>query len=452
VVHQANKVRRGIVKLNWTLSIMIALPLALAGCKSGDKRDSDPTGPTVNPPAPPVKAPAATFTMSRDGLPEVGSWKSDPQFGDVNHDGMLDLVAHIRLDYGPAVWLGDGRGGWRGSLEGLRFEKTSCGGGVRFADLNGDGHLDMAVADHCQGVYAYLGDGTGKWKMTTRARVPQEAIPPDASSDELHMHYGAECLDVGDVNEDGHLDLLVGASDTGGLHLYLGDGTAANWVWRDPGVATNGRWAMRVRLYDLNGDGRLDIVANCMEGPRVWYAADVMKWESGSAGLPSPSYGGIYHGLALGDVNEDGRTDLVTANWIDGPEVYLQRADGSWEKQPDVFPEMLGGSSGIAVGDIDRDGHLDIVTSGRLTREVGYVYGVYFLRGDGVGGWHFERDSGLPTVGLPYMWGVALGDVNGDGILDVAAGSGGAVATNPKYSEPVLRGGMFLWETDLPKK
>jgi hypothetical protein len=83
---------------------------------------------------------------------------------DVNKDGFLDLAAMPRLENGPRVWLGNGKGQWADSSSGLfRRHPSSCGGGLSFDDINRDGHLDMAAADHCQGLFVYLGDGAGRW-------------------------------------------------------------------------------------------------------------------------------------------------------------------------------------------------------------------------------------------------------------------------------------------------
>ncbi|MHC5002539.1 MAG: FG-GAP repeat domain-containing protein [Planctomycetota bacterium] len=408
---------------------------AQAATDAGDER------PATRAPAVPVVPPAVQFALSAQGLPEEGKWKCDPVFVDVNADGHLDLAAIARLGDGARVWLGDGRGGWTESSAGLYPGKRSCGGGLAFADVDRDGHLDMAVADHCSGVYVYLGDGQGNWRMVTQALNPTEIVPEDP---EVAMNVGTEDLDVGDVNGDGHVDVLAGASDEGGLSIYLGDGTGSNWTRQQSDLPQTG-WANRVRLADVNGDGRLDVVSCYSAGPRVWLNQGTTEWVPASEGLPKPVMQGLYHGLDVADMNKDGRLDLIVANWVDGPEVYVQQSDGSWSKMPDVFPEMMGGAVGVAVGHLDGDGRLDIVVSGRVDREPGFTRGAYALLANDSGGWTWAKGSGLPEEGLSGVTGLALGDVDDDGRVDVALGSGLSVESAPGRTEPVVPQRLLMW-------
>lgn len=416
------------------------------GVKPSPGKNGGPTaGPTgkTSPNAPVV------FELWSQNLPTKDNWKCDPVLTDVNEDGHPDLIAFARLGspQGARVWLGDGRGNWRESSEGLDPQMRSCGGGLAVADLNGDGHVDLAVADHCQGVFTYLGDGRGHWRMTAAQLYPEDLADESGMVDQF---IGAEDLDVGDINGDGHLDIVAGACDEGGLAVYLGDGTGENWKWtpRDD-LPANG-WANRVHLSDMNADGLLDLVVAWSDGPRVWLGDGRNEWTAASEGLPSPYTKGLYRGLAVGDVNRDGRLDFAVANWVDGPEVYLQQEDGSWQQTPDVFPEMLGGAVGLAMDDVDGDGHLDIVCSGRLAMDVGMVYGVYFLHGRAAGGWQWVRDAGLPETGLMFTWGFDLADVDRDGLLDIAVGSGGIIATGSGPPEPVLDPKLIVWHTRKP--
>jgi hypothetical protein len=306
--------------------------------------------------------------------------------------------------------------------------------------VNKDGHLDVAVADHCNGVYVYLSDGQGHWKAAIQELNPAISRKGARAKSEENPFTGAEDLALGDVNEDGFLDLVVTASDEGGLTVYFGDGSGKSWKEAanpdglpsvedpEPGDSQRGGWANRLLVRDIDGDGHLDVAASYYAGPRVWRGDGKGRWQPYSQGLPNPVLGGIFWGIAVGDVNEDGRLDLAVANAVNGPEVFLQNQDGSWRQTPDVMPALLGGAMAVALGDVNGDGHLDLVTGGIRSKKVQEGYGIFVLSGDGKGGWTEEQGTGLPAMDLSFTWGTSLSDVDGDGRLDVAVATGGTIA------------------------
>lgn len=405
-------------------------------------------GPTVEPEVAAIKpmtigSSSVAYIPSMETLPRTGQWKSDPVLSDVNGDGQLDLIAHPRLGTGPRLWLGDGQGGWREDSEGLVFPRgrSSCGGGLVVQDVNGDGRKDLVVADHCQGVYVYLATESG-WDVVIEAMVPVIADDKGAPN----MFAGAEDLDVGDVNGDGHVDIVASSSDEGGINVYLGDGTG-QFAWTASAFPQTG-WANRVQIRDMNADGHVDVIATFHEGPRIWHGDGANGWTLASSGLPAPSSTGIFQGLAIGDVNEDGRLDLVVGNWYDGVGLYLQNEDHSWQTPEDVFPTMRGGAYGIAVADFDADNHLDIIVAGRVSRDHGVTRGLHVLRGDGSGSFAYVPDCGLPNTGMMTISGVTLGDIDGNGLLDVA-GCGG-LPTEAAETQVVVPQHLLFWRA-LPR-
>jgi hypothetical protein len=376
-------------------------------------------------------------------------WKGTPLLVDINGDGHLDLLATARLGDGAHVWLGDGKGNWKDSSKGLTMKRGSCGGGVAFADITKSGRLDLAVADHCSGVYVYLQQPDGSWKAVTEGLYPPtvNAKVPANDEEQKTLFIGAEDVALGDINGDGCPDMVAAASDQGGFAVYLGDCKGKNWKLLknnglpdlenvDPEDEDNSGWANRVMLADINGDGCLDVVASYFKGPRVWLGDCKGHFRSASQGLPTPLIGGLYRGLAIGDANEDGLLDIVAANVVNGPEVFLQQPDGSWKFTGDIMPSLQNGAVGVALGDFTKSGHLDILVAGRKFKEAGSNYGLYLLQGDGKGNFKELEATNLPPKGLSVSWGVAVGDVNEDGLLDFTAATGGSVTGGGSKSTP----------------
>jgi FG-GAP-like repeat len=246
---------------------------------------------------------------------------------------------------------------------------------------------------------------------------------------------------------------VVTAAYKGGLAIYFGNGSGKSWREAatphglpceedpEPGDSQSGGWANRILLHDIDGDGHLDVAASYYAGPRVWRGDGKGRWQSYSQGLPRPLIGGLFWGIAVGDVNTDGRLDLAVANTVNGPEVFLQNHDGSWQQTPDVMPSLLGGAMSVALGDINGDGQLDLITGGIRSKKVQEGYGLFVLSGDGKGGWTEAQGTGLPAMHLSFPWGISLPDVDKDGQLDLAVATGGTIAgkvDNPQPTKSAL--------------
>lgn len=373
------------------------------------------------------------FEMGAKGLPQGGKWKSVPLVSDLNHDGHPDIAAHVRMGVGPRVFLGDGKGQWQESSGGLTMQETSCGGGIASADINGDGHPDLAVADHCHGLYVWLGDGTGHWQAVAQAINSQAALAESRKKTDLNVFMGTEDLGVGDVDEDGFVDIVATGSDRGGFTVYLGDGSGRQWRQSpadgydglpgsdDPDAedGQQGGWSQDMTLADINQDGHLDVVASYFAGPRVWLGDGKAQWRSASRGLPHPLIGGIYQRLALADINGDRRTDLVVANDINGIELFLQKPDGAWSAAQDPFPDLKGGAHAVGVADLNQDSRPDLLVAGTLLQDPQASRGVFVLAGDPTGHWHHSAGTHLPTSGIREIYGITAADLDVDGRLDL---------------------------------
>jgi microcompartment protein CcmK/EutM len=230
----------------------------------------------------------------------------------------------------------------------------------------------------------------------------------------LQPQAGAEAVAVGDVNGDGRADVVVAigydpigsqAFQLAVYHQPVGGGLISAPQW----IATRATYGCRptsVAIGDVNGDGRQDVVvAEFGCGVEVFLQGvdGVLR-----AGPFLPSAQSFL--VRLADFNADGRLDLIAVGWSDvQARLWLQSAAGVLEEAALPAVQTHGWGT-LAAGDLDGDGRADfVVTSGQ--GDATQAVGVVLQRADG----SFAAPIYLPATSPDINPGVAIGDADGDG-------------------------------------
>ena len=319
--------------------------------------------------------------------------------GDVDGDGHLDIVTGNGSQQN-VVYFNDGEGAfdWQDSARDFGTGTDDIRS-VAVGDVDGDGHLDLVTGNGLgQQNVVYLNDGEGAFDTTSR--------PFGTGTDNTTN------VAVGDVNGDGHLDLVTGNGLGQQNVVYLNDGGGTfDWQGSARDFGTPADQTLSVAVGDMDGDGHLDIVTG-NNGPIVVYLND----GDGAFDTTSHAFGDDQTlSVAVGDVDGDGHLDLVTGNSGEPIVVYLNDGDGTFDTTSHAFGDDDTYTESVAVGDMDGDGHLDIVTGNSGQQNV-----VYLNDGEGA----FDTITHTFGIGDDDTWSVAVGDVNGDGHLDIVTGNG----------------------------
>jgi len=304
------------------------------------------------------------------------------------------------------------------------FSTAPAGGGemsVAVGDFNGDGNLDLALADSYTGTVTLLkGDGAGNF-------TPFPGSPVSVGSG---VSSGPFSIAVGDLNGDGNLDLVVANFGDGTVSILLGDGHGNFTPASTPTVSVgSGRYSnpYSVALADFLGNGVLDMAVANSANNNVSILLNDGAGNFSPAATPTVAVGVSPLSVVVGDFLGNGKLDLAVANRFgtDPTEsspgtVSILLGDGTGSFTPAATLPVGYSPFSVAVGDFNGDGVLDLAVANWCGNDPNCSSAgtVSVLLGDGAG--HFTPAAASPiSVGLNPSF-VAAGDFSGDGNLDLA--------------------------------
>jgi tRNA A-37 threonylcarbamoyl transferase component Bud32 len=402
--------------------------------------------------------PALPYDFDRDGRqePVVGFTDGWPAGGTprtgavvVGREGGWDVITEETADV-PRPARGD-----------------EFGSGITSGDFNHDDWADLAVGapgrDRVSVLY-----GSDEWPEGEREQLPAPRLGRDAG------RFG-RVLVAGDLNGDEYDDLAVSAPEgTGAIHLLFGgpSGLRHRRVLRSPGgVSAIGT---RMRLGDVDDDGHVDLVAGAPSGAAgIGHAMYCAGAPDGPSECRRLGTGGT-SSLAVADVNGDDRADIVQGDsgfrdpvtglptspgevrlWLGGPE-GPRRPRTITQDTPDVHGNSEPGDgfgAGVEAGDVDGDGLADmIVTAAGENEGAGRVT---VIRGgrDGIastGNSYFDQAfravPGQAAPGRQFGSRISLLELTGDGRLDLVVAVMGEQSSSERLM--VIEGGSGVFAPD----
>ncbi|MDO7875678.1 FG-GAP-like repeat-containing protein [Hymenobacter sp. ASUV-10] len=336
----------------------------------------------------------------------VGGYPQSVAVGDVDGDGDLDLLTANSGDNSVSVRLNNGSGSFSGAAAPAVGTNPVH---VVVGDVDGDGDLDFVTANFNGSTASVrLNNGSGSF----------------GGGSDVGVRSNPHSVALGDVDGDGDLDLLTANSGDNSVSVRLNNGSGSFSGGTDVGVD---QFPTGVAMGDVDGDGDLDFVTANYNGNTV-----SIRLNNGSgafSGGSNPAVGSRPRSVALGDVDGDGDLDMLAAN-SDNNTVSVRLNNGSGTFGSGSNPAVDNSPQSVAVGDVDGDGDLDLLTANYN----GNTVSVRLNNGSGAFSGGSDPAVGSPSVAWPCS--VVLGDVDGDGNLDLLTANYGTGTVSVRLNLP----------------
>jgi hypothetical protein len=368
----------------------------------------------------PTSPPSSALSLTAPTYNVVGLKPVAMVTGDFNGDGKTDVVTANIGDLqhpgtGSLSFLaGNGNGTFQTAVT-IPLGGTSTPISLAAGDFNGDGKLDLAVANLLDGTVSVLfGNGDGTFTAGPTLQVGPEPFAVVAA----------------DLNHDGKIDLAVTSDGnlqsptTPTLTVFRGNGDG---TFQQPQTYAVGDQPVALTAADLSGSGKLDLAVVSRTAGTV-----TLLHNNGSGLYETPvsfNAGTEPISVQAGDLNGDGKADLVVANATSSTVSVLMNQGGGTFQTAVNYP-VNEDPEAVALGDFNGDGKLDIAVTANYDKPTGTV-SVLLNKGNGT--FNTPIDYAVGAGPVP----VAAVDLNGDGTTDLVVGNAGSTQT-PAASVAVL--------------
>jgi hypothetical protein len=386
------------------------------------------------------------------GLPQRGQWRNGFAFVDLNNNARLDLILPParKSGRGPLAYMNQGSGRWQQN-EALSFEPADYDyGGVSVLNLNQDEAADLVFASHLKGLTALVRNGEvfQLWEPGTKTLNTSM--------------FSSRVVVAGDWDGDGKSDIITfgegprisgsnskAEESSRGLRVYLNRGESGFQELAEEGGEKR-LFGDGLAIGDLNADGKLDAVSSSS----VMGGTEIIYFGKGSAGWAVASLDGLppsslVQAVIIDDLNGDRRPDIALSfssfeaeTWISGIKIFFAAPDGTWKPQLLFAKESRSAVYALASGDLNADQKRDIAAFD--AKGEGYLF-----LGRGNGEFSAEAAPELLNAGRGCRaYSAGLQDIDGDGKDELFAGFAGDSSGTAAESEEKCEnnGRLGLWK------
>jgi FG-GAP-like repeat/IPT/TIG domain len=349
---------------------------------------------------------------------------------DFDGDGLADLAVANGNDITVGMYLNASTSGSPSFIQQetllppASFYPVSLAAG----DLDGDGKPDLVVANANTNAFQVFQN------TSTLGHLVMTALPP------ITEPNSASWVAIGDLNGDGKPDLVFAEEYNNSLSVFLNTSSvgAISFSAAIPILLPNGYGPWAVAIADFDGDGKPDVVFSNNEGNSI----SVLR----NTGTPGGAFslathvdfpaGGGPEGLAVGDLDGDGRPDIALANNTDNTLSLFRNTSGSGTISFAATTQATGfGPAAVAIADLDGDGKPDVAGA-----DAGTTLVSVHRNTSTIGSISLVTNVDYPVGASPLS--LALADLDGNGTPDIANLNNGGhnitVLLNQSPSAPAI--------------